>query len=423
MNKTLRNGAWAVASVFFGKFFPIGASLLLVRLFDVHEYGDYALSLATINLCLTATGLGLVGGLVVRISAQSSTSDNAEMARQVAAFQILSNTLLFILLFCTLCAVGLGLFDSRMVDLLRDRWYLVILLVMVQISLAAQSAVATVTNQLKRFALFSLVSGVIVAILQICCAIKWGVDGALMGMSLGYFAQYLFQRRLLKEITCRSSRFRFADVRGAYTAFVSYGKYLFGSSLLVAIGMWWLSYSLLKGTGGMQDVATFNVLNHWKMVLMFLPLAATNFISSRFAVGDRANPASAILMLKKTLLMGGALLTLLTLGAIVFREEILQIYGKSYAHIGLELVLISIISLVAGINSIFGGYILAVERFRQGFFSNAIWFFSLVAFQLYILRFELGALGACVALMIAYFTHSAYQVWLYIAIRRASAEC
>lgn len=399
---------WALTGVLLSKVFPLAAGILLVRIFGAGVYGEYSLALTTVNLLLAATGVGMSGGLIARLSKLG-----AEARHQLAAsFFALNIALLAVTVGVALGASLLGLVDRRLSVLAVQQWQVMLPLVLVQIVLAAQIAVATASGRLKAFAGASLVAGVLTSALQLLGGWQWNVAGALWGLFGGYLIQSLIQGSALGAARLRWSLTGLegvtATVRNAWLDFLTYGKYMYGSSVLVSFGMWFLSYSLLNA--GMNEVGAFAVLNHWKMLIMFAPLALSNYLSSRFSTAS--SDSARLRVLKRSVAGSSVLLFASFLISMSLPQHILGIYGRAYTDMKAELMLISFVAFLASINSIFGNFLTGVGWFKQGFLSNVVWFLTVLAATAATTGSGFLAIDACVALAAAYITHSAYQVIL-----------
>lgn len=417
--KRLVEASWAVSGVLFAKFFPLIGSILLIRIFGPESYGNYTLTVATINLLLTATGAGLVGGLVASIAVPSG-SESAEARRhRVYAFKGVNLGLLLLVLICVGAAALAGVLDSQLAALISANWPPMLFLVVVQIQLASQAAVATVNGILKRLAVTSLAGGMLTTLIQLAGGYQWGVTGALWGMAMGYVLQVVLQARYLhsvQESAVQPPLRRPASFVGlailAWKDFVRYGGYMFGSSVVVSIGMWLLSFVLLREGTGMVLVAAFGVMNHWRMLILFLPLALSNYLITRFAV--LSDPSQRLRILGISLVATLPLMAL-TIGTFSMAAQILTyIYGSGYAAMTVELKLTAIIALLAGVNSIFGNFLIGSSMFKEGLISNLVWFLALLG-ALGVLQGDgFDVMDAMLCLLSAYVFHTVYQLFVLL---------
>lgn len=196
--KRLIEAAWAAVGVFLAKAFPLIGSILLIRVFGPERYGQYSMTVATINLVLTATGAGLVGGLVSSIAGEQGIKSAEARLQSVHAFAAVNLVLLVLVLSSSAAAAHFGLLDDQLTALITANWAPMLLLVAVQVQLASQSAVATVSGLLKRLAFTSFTGGILATLLQLAGGYHWGVNGALWGMALGYVIQVLLQARYMR---------------------------------------------------------------------------------------------------------------------------------------------------------------------------------------------------------------------------------
>lgn len=421
----LIEASWAATGYLLAKAFPLIGSILLIRLFGPEGYGKYSMTVATVNLLLTATGAGLVGGLVANIAAGEGI-ESAEARRQkVSGFAAVNLGLLILVLAGSAVAALLGLLDEQLAALIADHWFPMLILVVLQVQLASQSAVATVDGLLKRLALTSLLGGILVTLLQLAGGYQWGVTGALWGMALGYVIQVLLQARYLRAHSGRAgqvgARLVFSPVElaaHAWTDFVRYGGYMFGSSVIVSIGMWLLSFSLLRAGAGMHLVAAFGVMNHWRMLMVFLPLALSNYLISRFAVAS--DPLKRLRILRISLV---AIIPLaaMTGGTILFSANILSfVYGDSYVGLATEFCLTALIALLSGVNSIFGNFLTGSSMYKEGLFSNIVWLVTLVGALIVQQRNGFDVMDATLCLLAAYVVHTVYQLALLLRSSRSA---
>ncbi|NRP30883.1 MULTISPECIES: oligosaccharide flippase family protein [unclassified Aliiroseovarius] len=413
--KRLIETLWALTGVLFAKFFPLVAGILLIRIFGPEAYGHYSMTVATTNLALTATGAGLVGGLVANLAAQEGIT-NADARRQrVHAFMAVNLGLLAVVIASSAAAIQFDLLDDQLETLLADNWAPMLLLVIVQVKLVSQSAEATVYNLLKRLAFTSFAGGIVTSLLQLAGGYHWGVDGALWGMALGYLMQVLLQARYLRTVPASTepvtdqSRASMATLAvHAWRDIVHYGGYMFGSSILVSIGLWLLSFALLREGDGLHLVAAFGVMNHWRMLMVFFPLAISNYLISRFAIQSELSRRLRTLRIS---LFAAIPLVVLAVGTYMMTSQILSnLYGSSYAGLTSELQLTAVIALLAGLNSILGNFLTGSSMFKEGLISNLVWFIALVAALAFLQRNSFDVMDALLCLFFAYVLHSVYQL-------------
>lgn len=416
---------WAAMGYLLSKAVPLVGSILLIRIFGPDGYGKYAMTVATVNLLLTATGAGLVGGLVATIAAGNGV-ESAEARRQkVHGFATVNLGLLLLALVGSAVAALFGLFDKQLAALIAANWLPMLLLVAFQVQIAAQSAEATVVGLLKRLAFTSLCGGILVTLLQIAGGFNWGVTGALWGMTLGYGGQVLLQARYLRAHPGKSAQTSgylisspVALAAQAWADFVRYGGYMFGSSVVVSIGMWLLSFFLLRAGAGTHLVAAFGVMNHWRMLMVFLPLALSNYLISRFAAVS--DPLSRLRILRISLV---AVIPLAALagGTFLFTDNILRfVYGISYVGLTRELCLTALIALLSGINSIFGNFLTGSHLYKQGLVSNLVWFFTLAGALTFLQRHGFNVMEATLCLLAAYVVHTCYQLSVLLRSYRSA---
>lgn len=403
---------------------PLVGSILLIRVFGPDGYGKYSMTVATVNLLLTATGAGLVGGLVASIAGKRIES--AEARRQkVHGFAMVNLGLLILVLAGSAVAALFGLFDEQLAALIAANWLPMLLLVVFQVQLASQSAVATVDGLLKRLAFTSLFGGILVTLLQLAGGYNWGVTGALWGMTLGYVAQVLLQARFLRAdpSNARQTRVRptsppAALAAHAWTDFIRYGGYMFGSSVVVSIGMWLLSFFLLRAGAGTHLVAAFGVMNHWRMLMVFLPIALSNYLISRFAA---VNDPLRRLRILRISLVAVIPLAALTGGTMLFSANILGVvYGNSYVGLTRELCLTALIALLSGLNSIIGNFLTGSHMYKEGLISNLVWFCTLACALTLLQRHSFNVMEATLCLLAAYVVHTCYQLTVLLRSSRSA---
>lgn len=425
----LIEASWAAAGYLLAKAFPLFGSILLIRLFGPEGYGKYSMTVATVNLLLTATGAGLVGGLVANIAACEGVESAEARRRKASGFAAVNLGLLILVMAGSAIAALLGLLDEQLAGLIAANWSPMLILVVIQVQLASQSAVATVDGLLKRLAFTSLLGGIFVTLLQLAGGYQWGVTGALWGMTLGYLIQVLLQTRYLRPHSGRAgqtgARLVFSPVElaaNAWTDFVRYGGYMFGSSVIVSIGMWLLSFFLLREGTGMHLVAAFGVMNHWRMLMVFLPLALSNYLISRFAVVS--DPLQRLSILR-TSLVAIIPLAALTVGTILFSANILSfVYGNNYIGLTTEFRLSAVIALLSGLNSIFGSFLTGSNMYKEGLLSNVVWLVALVGALTVLQRSSFDVMDATLCLLAAYVVHTFYQISLLLrSSRNAGGSC
>lgn len=405
---------WILLSVVFGKIFPLVSGVVLIKIFDTASYGEYTAVMATVNLVLAVTCVGMSGGFI------ASLVSDAELNHQtIIGNYIITNLLLSsVIIFSSSALIAFDADHSPILKVLAKYLVLIILIIYVQIFTNVQNLIAVANNQTKLLMPFALVSGISISLGQVGLGYYFGVDGVLFAILAGSQLQYFLQKRLGSNyggwfiLIFNSTK----DIKKIYSnvknTMVSYGGLLFLSSCLVACGMWLLMYKILNSESGAEQVAYWGIFNHWKMIIMFAPIALGGYISS--VVGRSVNKNGLI---DRVLLVTAVYMGFLCILLVLYPGVVYKVYGEKIKSIHDGFVIVAIISFMSSINSVFGNYMNGLKDYWRGFVANLIWFAVILVCLVIFSTKEFDAIKALYVLFFAYFLHTIYQLSVYLSYR------
>jgi O-antigen/teichoic acid export membrane protein len=183
----------------------------------------------------------------------------------------------------------------------------------------------------------------------------------------------------------------------------------FLASALVAPVLWIGQTVLLGIPNGLHEVAVFNIAQHWRNVIVFVPASMVQAATPLLAelLGSEDDRASTRIF-QLNLAASGFVALCCGLAVGLSGKAILSAYGPAYIASWPVLVITAAAAVLAAMNNALGALIVAAGRMWAGFTLNFLWA-TAVLVQAIPLSHRWGALGLSVAVLSAYALHSAWQ--------------
>lgn len=184
-------------------------------------------------------------------------------------------------------------------------------------------------------------------------------------------------------------------------AFVKFSLPSFFGSLVV-FPAFYLSNIWLSKSTGLADLAVFDVINQWRLILLFIPSVLSQvFFTAYSKNSSNQNEFKHTFRVSVWL---NSLITVILLGfVLMFSEQILLAYGEEFVRGRQSLVLISVSSALIVINNLFGNVLLSRNLVWLGLSVNILWavvFLVWLNWELFVLGS--GILGLARAYLVSY---------------------
>ena len=407
IGKRLARGAfWAVGGTLISRGLNMLAMILVARVLGKSQFGELGIIQSTVVMFQTLAGFGL-GYAATKYVAEFRKSDPVKAGKIIA--------------FCTLTASGTGGLLS-IIFFLAAPWLavhvlaapdLVYPLKISSLILFLSTLAGTQTGVLAGFEAFDsiakigFVSGVLSLPLIVGGALILGVEGAVWGMILTFFINWVLNRQNLIN-AARNNR-----VRISWKDFWQVRRILWDYSLpsvlggtLYWIGNWAGGAFLVNQPDGFAEMGYFNAANQWFSAILFLPgvlgQAAIPVLSERLGMHDLKN--SKKILLYSCRLNAAVLLPVIIVGCLC-SPWIMNLYGADFRVAWPTLVAILIASGIAAMQAPAYQIIIASGRIWMAAIMNSSWAIIFVLLALTTLQW--GSLSLAIGKITAYVFYAA----------------
>lgn len=219
---------------------------------------------------------------------------------------------------------------------------------------------------------------------------------ALIGCVLSFFPA---QRELNKFNIPYQWRGSLQEIRIMYTFNIP----SFLGSLMVAPAMWICTAMLARSESGFEGMGTFNVVNQWLVVMMFIPNIINQVVLPLICnkSDNKLSPKTLLFMMMK---VNALILAPVVLFLSVLSPYILQLYGHEYQGEWQSFVLVLLTAWISAILLPLGNTIASENKMWLGVGINSLWAFNFILFTYFLIDY--GVIGILFARLLAYVIHS-----------------
>jgi O-antigen/teichoic acid export membrane protein len=270
----------------------------------------------------------------------------------------------------------------------------------------AQSGVFAGLEAFRCVAIVNLVRGLICVPLTLLGATMFNVRGAVWSLSATAAVACVVGWLMIRS-ECANQKIPvvLAFQKRDWQSLLSFSVPAFVNSAVPGPAMW-VSSTLLVTRASYAEMGIFNACFQWRMALLFIPSIVGQVMLP--VTSSLASPADKFRR-RKSVYAGLGVNAVVafppTVILILFRSQIMRLYGPSFASAGLTLALTSISAFMAAIISPVGNAILGAGGVWAGALINVIWGVSLVFFTWVFVANGWGALGVAMAYAITYGIH------------------
>ncbi len=404
----LGGAVWSVL----GSVVSSGATLLmlmlLARLLGKETYGQFVVVQSTLGMVGVFAGVG-VGAAATRYAAELKHRDPVRLGH------ILTLSERTVLGFGLLASAGLALAADWMAARILNAPSLNL-----PLALSAPAILFTALDNYQKSVLIGFESmrafavgtagGVVAGFpIMLLAADRYGLQGAAAALVVNAFLQAGISRyQMARELKCFGVRRKAKGCMGECSIL-----WHFAFPALLAGGMvgpaHWAAQALLANTStGYAEVAVLGIAMQWFNVVMFVPGTASRVVmpmlTDHVTQNDHGNSRKILLYA-----MGANALVAapLAVSACALSPYIMKLYGKSFEHDNITLMVAVITAALVAIQTPVGNLLAASSRMWLGALMNAGWAMVYVGASCFMA--EKGARGIMLSLATAYLAHT---VWV-----------
>ena len=414
--RRLAGGAfWALIAALGTNFGNLLTGIILAHILGKYTYGQYGMLRTTLNMFIIFSSFSL-GATATKYVAEYRTKDKEKVGR-IIGLSLITVSLLSISFFL-ICYFGAdvlavkSLNSADMAPSLKIGAWMILFAVLNSV----------LTGILSGFESFSCIAkinfggAILLVVSSIVGAKFWNLSGALVSLSIYLAGMILISIYFLyKEL-------KFYDISIYYKNCFQELSTLWRFSLPTTLGgilvtpvLWFGSTILVKSPAGYDGMAGFDVINQWKMAVLFIPNIFGRIALPMLSNLNGNNQNHDYLTVFKINLTCNVGITLFAAIALSLSGKwILSFYGQAYAEYTLPLIIILIAAVFNAANSIVGHIILSKDYAWIGCIFNVLWGIVFLICAYYLVMWNnFGVMGMAITYAVSYLLHS---IWQFIFI-------
>lgn len=402
---------WSFIGSAASKFLVLVAGILVARLLGKEGFGEFGMVRSTINMfiILGSSGLGLTATKYI------SDYRESEQEKVYPTYLIIKRAGIFLGgLLSLLMVISAGFIAEKALSKSELEYSLQLgsILLFFTIINSVQNGVLGGFTLFKSIAINTFWGGVAEAGLMILGGHLYGVPGTILGFGAGFLVIYI-----LNSITVGKTikEYRSCSRQGYVDKTQLLAKYAFPATLssIMVIPSFWIVKSFLVRTTGFSELASFEVAEQWRTIILFIPTAISQvilpFLAKTKTVEGATDNQKFWVALKINLLLNLGLTLAFSLVATIMSPTILAFYGNEY-HNTSPLVILCASTIPTSCASVVGLSIASQAKMWTGFLFNLLWAGLFIFFSIYFIKEGLGATGLSLAVLISYTTHTILQL-------------
>lgn len=410
--RLFKGASWSLFGMLFNYAALMLVSLILTHLLGRYVYGQYGMIRSTVNMFIIFCSYAL-GTTATKYLAEFR-DHNKERAGRILGLSLISVVIFGVMLF-SICFLGSDVLAERTLNSTELAPFLRLGALMVLFA-CLNGLLNGALSGLEAFAEISYaqsISGVIMLIGALVGGYYWGLKGALIGYIIYlcsltlFFACYL--RLKLRKFAIRVSLHGIMQELPMLWKF-SLPAMLIGISVTPVI--WAGNVILVNSPGSYNAMAGFDIINQWKMMILFVPGAVSKIslpILSNLSSAGKHTDFRRVIKINIALNTAVALILSLVIGSI--SKWILHWYGAEFVQYSNALLILLLSSVVCVANGVVGQVIMSKGYAWYGCIFNTLWAISFLGFTwLFVQVYSLGVSGMALAYLFSYLVHTIWQV-------------
>jgi len=402
---------WILISTMATRALSLVSTIIVARLLGKEVYGELGIYNSTLEMVGIFTGFGL-GTTATKFIAQYRSAEPARAGRVIGLVSlsslVLSSTIAVALFFNSRFLAEEALHRASMQPLLQIGSATVIVYTLSGIMTECLAGF----EAFRKNAMISFWQGLTVPMVTIPGVYFLGVYGVVIaGMTSGAVGLILGFIALRSEAVHYKVPIVFSrNIWNEWKILPNFSLPALIASILFVPVSWATNLMVVKLPNGYAEMGRYTVANQWRMVFFvmqgFLSTAMFPILSEQHSKEDKHDFVSVVgLNFRVTLLHGLPIVVAL----IAMSHFLALLYGAQFEDAQPIIVVLSVVSFLSFLNATVGVSLAGSGRMWTGALMNLGWGIALLASAAWLIPVY-RAFGLALAMLIAYFVHSLWQI-------------
>ncbi len=371
LGRLMRGTVWSVAATGLSSAFNLLASVMCAHYLGSAAFGQLGVLQSTVGFVALLAVLGL-GTTATRFVSRHLRDEPLLCGRMLGGVLTIGGiTILVASILLYVSARSIGSLWLRSADLeayvrLCSLWL---------VSFAADELLMAALAGLEAFravAQQSLLRGALVLV-GVTIGLRWGLQGALVGWSVGLAASSIVVARVLMQ-QCRFHGVRIARLQSAVElrSILSYAVPTLLSGLAYTPFVWFTNTMVVRSSGGFEQMAVLAAVYQWRGVMTYLPVSLSRVVLPMLSAAESGDSSSSGNAFAISNLVN--LVVVITCGIVLLGLSglLMGVFGASYAQGREAFVLVLGGTMVGYVGFSLGSLIQARGLFRLGIAGNLL---------------------------------------------------
>lgn len=414
INKKIFNHSfWIVSGNIISKFILLIATILMAKLLNKQEYGQFGIIKSTILMFAVFAGMEL-GITATKYISQYKIVNPKKIEKIVGLsnfFAILISLIISISVFVFAKQIAIQINAPQLFSEIRISAFILFFSSLNGI----QNGILAGLEKFKALSINTTIAGVVSSVGMVIASKYNNLDWVILAFGSNFLILFALNFFSLKKYFYPFYKVNIFDKNNFDEANILWKFSLPAilAGLMVGPVTWFCNYLLVNQTDGYQQMANFDIANQWRNTILFIPAAlcqiALPLLSSNL---DNKKEYRSIYI--KNIKVNFYVTVVLVIFLVAISPLIIYLYGDKYSDALVPIIIMFITTGFVAVNNVIGQAIASQDKMWLGFFVNLLWAIVLIiSSYIFIVIYNYGAIGISVAYLISYAVHTVVQ-FLYI---------
>lgn len=402
VQRITKNSLWVIIGSGASRVLILVSMIFLARLLGQEKFGQFGLIQSTLGVAGLMAGLGL-GSTVTRFVAQYSVSDTQRAGRIIALIQqasVISTLSISMLIIINSSYISKEILNSQH---LQNALLYGILLLFANVLRGIQNGIYAGLEKFEIIGKLTFIEGVTSLLSILILAYYFGLEGALMGMSVGlilpWILGYLWLNKILQE---RSITITYQGCWQEWHILHGYSLPSLLANLIATPTLLLCMTWVAQRPDGYNELALYQAAYQWHGPIIFIPMMLTSVISPilvkewEFGTPHRYQKLLFSIVIALLTITGIPILILS-----IFSHSIMALYGETFKDGANILILLLLAAPLHALAKVGSSALLSMNKAWYIFITDAIWALIMLSFTLVLLP-KYGIYGMSISFLFSY---------------------